>query len=262
VDRPPIRTGEHAVDGLNIDALTRLRSWRVRAAARHGFLYGRCRRARLGDSCVGRARDNFLLGVDYGTRPSGRQSRLAENCADLIGQQPDRQDVAEFTIPDNGDTQGHELLADGGLIRAEPAEHRLSCAQNGIEAFGVGYRTERGAERPQHVEDLFLIRLRQRGGFPQRAGGHDPGCLEIEIPQVPLIERGRACQRLSHLQFAGNLAFDPVRNLRQRFGGGLAGVASFLIGGDIGHPSPEKQDRNGGRENEGREKPDAFFWSA
>ena len=250
------------MDSFNIDALTRLRSCRVRAAARHGFLYGRRRRACLGNFRVGRARNDLLLGVDDGASPSGGQSRLTENRSDLVGQQADRQDVAEFTIPDNGDAQGHELLADGGLIGTEPAEHRLSCAQHGVEALGVGYRSERGAERPQHIQHLLLIRLRQCGGFPQRAGGHDTGCLKVEIPQIPLIERGRACKRLGHLQFTGNLAFDPVRHLGQRFCGGLAGVASFLIRGDIGHPSPEKQDRNGGRENERREKPDAFLWPA
>ena len=250
------------MDGFNIDAFTRLRSRRVRAAARHRFLYGRRRRACTGDFGVGRARDDLFLGVNDSAGPSGGQPRLAQDRSDLVGQQPDRQDVAEFTIPDNGDAQGHELLADRGLVRTEPAEHRLSCTEHGVEAFGVGYRTERGAERPQHIQDLLLIRLRQCGGFPQRTGGHDPGCFEVEIPQVSLIERGRACKRLSHLQFTGNLAFDPVRHLRQRFSGGLAGVASFLIGGDIGHPSPEKQDRNGGRENERREKPDAFLWPA
>ena len=72
----------------------------------------------------------------------------------------------------------------------EPAEHRLSCAQHGVKALGVGYRSERGAERPQHVQDLLLIRLRQRSRFPQRASGHDPGCLKVEIPQIVLIKRG------------------------------------------------------------------------
>ena len=262
MDRPSFGAGQHAVDGFNIDALTRLRSRRIRAAARHGFLHGRRCRACTGDFRVRRARDDLFLGVNDGAGPSGGQPGLAQDRTDLVGQQPDRQDVAEFTIPDNGDAQGHELLADRSLVRTKPAEHRLSCAQHGVEAFGVGYRSERGAERPQHVQHLLLIRLRQCGGLPQRAGGHDSGCLEVEITQIPLIERGRACKRLSDLQFTGNLAFDPVRHLRQRFGGGLAGVASFLIRGDIGHPSPEKQDRNGGRENERREKPDAFLWPA
>ena len=39
---------------------------------------------------VRRARDDLLLGVNHGAGPSGGQPGLAENRADLIGQQSDR----------------------------------------------------------------------------------------------------------------------------------------------------------------------------
>ena len=54
----------------------------------------------LDGSGVGRARDDLFLGVNDGAGPSGGQPGLTENRADLVGQQPDRQDVAEFAIPE------------------------------------------------------------------------------------------------------------------------------------------------------------------
>ena len=59
---------------------------------------------------VRRARDDFLLGVDDGAGPSVRQSRLAEDRTDLVGQQADRQDITEFTIPDNGNRRDTNCL--------------------------------------------------------------------------------------------------------------------------------------------------------
>jgi hypothetical protein len=60
------------------------------------------------------------------------------------------------------------------------------------------------------------------------------------------------------LHLPGYFAFDPVRDLRQRLRSRFARVTAFLICGDIGHPAAEKKYRNGGREDEGREKPEAF----
>jgi hypothetical protein len=85
VNRPSIRTGEHAVNSFDIDTLAGLGSRRVRASARHGFLYGRCRRSCFCRFDVRRARNDFFLGVDDGAGPSFRQSRLAEDRADLVG---------------------------------------------------------------------------------------------------------------------------------------------------------------------------------
>ena len=60
MDRPSFGAGQDAVDGFNIDALTRLGSRRIRAAARNGFLHGRCCRARTWRfSCPACARRSF-----------------------------------------------------------------------------------------------------------------------------------------------------------------------------------------------------------
>ena len=48
MDRPPFRAGKDAVDGFDIHALPRLGSSRIRAAARNGFLHGRCCRTCTG----------------------------------------------------------------------------------------------------------------------------------------------------------------------------------------------------------------------
>ena len=50
-----------------------------------------------------------------------------------------------------------------------------------------------------------------------------------------------------------------MRDLGQRFGGRFARVASFLVSGNIGDPSPEKQDRDGGGQNQRGEQPYALL---
>ena len=154
-----------------------------------------------------------------------------------------------------------------GLIGSrEPAlldaiEDRLSRAEHSVEAFTVHDRTERRSERAQYVEQLLLIRLCQSGRLPYGAGGHYSCCLAVEITQVSVVERGRACERFRDLHFPRNFSFDLMRDLGQRFRGGFTCVASFLVSGDIGDPSPEKQDRDGSRQNERSEEPYALLAS-
>ena len=87
-------------------------SQRIRAAARNGFLHGGRFRTCTDGLRVGRARDDLLLGVNDGAGPSGGQPGLTKNGADLVGQQPDGQDVAKFTVANNRHTQRHQPLAD------------------------------------------------------------------------------------------------------------------------------------------------------
>jgi hypothetical protein len=172
---------------------------------------------------------------------------LPQDRADLIGCQADRQDVAKLTLSNDRNTQSHQSLADCGLVGAKSSQDRLAGAQDGIEAVDVGYRPKRFTKWAQDVQYLLMIRLRQRRGFPERTVGNQPGRFLVEIIQVAMVKRGRVGKRVGNLHLTGNLAFNPVRCLRQSFGGRSASVAALLVSRDIGHPSAEQQNRNGRR---------------
>ena len=87
--------------------------------------------------------------------------------------------------------------------------------------------------------------------------------IQIDARPIPAFDNRDSAQlRFGDLQFTRNLAFDAVRDLRQRLCCVLAGVASLLVGGDIGHPSAKQQHRNGRRQNKCRERPDGVIAAA